>query len=81
MIAVALMVGGIALLGVVTATVATWLIQKVSEQDEASQASTRAQVRELTEEVRALRASLRPTDPAVAGDGATRPTWTTGGTG
>src|SRR5664279_5598603 len=32
LIAVALMVGGIALLGVVTATAATWLIQKVSEQ-------------------------------------------------
>ena len=64
-IAVALMVGGIALLGVVTATVATWLIQKVSEQDEASQAATRAQVRELTEEVRALRASLLPADPVV----------------
>jgi len=34
----------------------------VSEQDEASQAATRAQVRELTKEVRALRASLRPED-------------------
>ena len=65
MIAVALMVGGIALLGVVTATVATWLIQKVSEQDEASQAATRAQVRELTDEVRALRASLLPEDPRL----------------
>ncbi len=65
LIAVGLMVGGIALLGVVTATVATWLIQKVSEQDEASQAATRAQVRELTDEVRALRASLLPGEPRV----------------
>lgn len=65
MIAVALMVGGIALLGVVTATVATWLIQKVSDQDEAGQSATRAQVRELTEEVRALRASLLPEDPRL----------------
>ena len=81
MIAVALMVGGIALLGVVTATVATWLIQKVSEQDEASQAATRAQVQELTDEVRALRASLVPDDPAVAGDGAARHAWKSAGTG
>jgi len=81
LIAVALMVGGIALLGVVTATVATWLIQKVSEQDEAGQAATRAQVRELTAEVRALRASLLAAEPVVAADGAAHSTWTSGGTG
>jgi voltage-gated potassium channel len=65
LIAVALMVGGIALLGVVTATVATWLIQKVAEQDETSQAATRAQVRQLTDEVRALRATLEPGRPQL----------------
>ena len=36
--------GVIALLGVVAATPASWLVERVGEQDEASQAATRAQV-------------------------------------
>ena len=35
-IAVALMIGGIALLGTITATIAAWLVQQVSEKDEAT---------------------------------------------
>lgn len=58
LIALGLMMAGIALLGVVTATLASWLLQRVAEQDEASQAVTRAEVRALTEEVSALRAEL-----------------------
>lgn len=54
MIAGALMIGGIALLGIVTATLASWLVERVAEQDEASQAATRKQVADLSEEVRAL---------------------------
>jgi voltage-gated potassium channel len=54
MIAGALMIGGIALLGIVTATLASWLVDRVAEQDEASQAATRKQVADLSEEVRAL---------------------------
>lgn len=57
-IAVGLMVAGIALLGVVTATLASWLVQKVGEQDETNQTATRKQVSELTAEVAALRADL-----------------------
>ncbi|EME62530.1 ion transport protein, partial [Rhodococcus ruber BKS 20-38] len=34
LIAVALMIAGIALLGVVTATLASWLVERVGEQDE-----------------------------------------------
>lgn len=58
-VAVALMIGGIALLGVVTATFASWLVQRVTEADEAQQVATRAEVRELADEVRGLRAELQ----------------------
>ena len=51
LIAVALMIGGIALLGTITATIASWLVEHVSERDEASQAATQAQVAELTNRI------------------------------
>lgn len=54
-----LMLSGIALLGVVTASFATWLIEKISEVEEASQAATRRDVRALSAEVAALREELR----------------------
>lgn len=58
LIALGLMIAGIALLGVVTATLASWLVQKVGEQDLENQSATRAQVAALTEEVAALRRDL-----------------------
>ena len=57
-VAAGLMLAGIALLGVVTATLASWLVQRVAEEDERGQAATRREVLELTAEVRALRAEL-----------------------
>lgn len=56
LIAVALMVGGIALLGTVTATLASWIVQRVAEEDEANQAATRRQVEALTAQLAELRA-------------------------
>ncbi len=53
-----LMVAGIALLGVVTATFASWLIERVAQVEEASQAATRRDVETLAREVAALRAQL-----------------------
>ena len=53
-----LMLAGIALLGTVTATLASWLVQRVAEVEEASQAATRADLVALTQEVAALRAEL-----------------------
>ncbi len=50
-IAVAMMVCGIALLGTVTATIASYLVESVAAIDEANQAATRAQIDELTEKV------------------------------
>jgi hypothetical protein len=52
------MLGGIALLGTITASVAAWLVQKVAEEDGAGQAATRHQVNELTAQVRALQQLL-----------------------
>jgi len=58
MVAAGLMVSGIALLGVVTATFASWLIERVSEVDEAAQAATRADIAALSAQVAELRAAM-----------------------
>ncbi len=58
LIAAGLMVAGIALLGVVTASLASWLISKVREVQEDSQAATRRDVAELAVEVAALRREI-----------------------
>lgn len=51
-----LMAAGIAPLGVVTATLTSWLIRPVAEADESAQAVTREHLDDLTREVQALRA-------------------------
>jgi voltage-gated potassium channel len=53
-VAVVLMVGGITLVGVVTATLASWIVQRVAEEDTVNQAATGAQIEELREEIRRL---------------------------
>jgi len=53
-----LMLAGIALLGIVTASFASWLLDRVREVEEHTQAATRADVAALTVEVRALRQAL-----------------------
>jgi voltage-gated potassium channel len=58
-IAVLLMIGGISLVGVVTASLATWIIQRVSESETASQAATESHIDELRNEIRELRQELR----------------------
>jgi voltage-gated potassium channel len=59
-IAVLLMIGGISLVGVVTASLASWIIQCVAQEESQSQAATvghiedlRSEIRELTQELRA----------------------------
>ena len=54
LIAVLLMVGGISLIGVITATVATWIIQRVGEEDAAKQAATAAQISALRSDIAEL---------------------------
>ncbi len=58
-IAVALMIGGISLVGVVTASIASWIVQRVSEAETGNQAATAAQIEELRDEVRGLAQQLR----------------------
>ncbi|BBZ32093.1 potassium channel family protein [Mycolicibacterium confluentis] len=57
-----LMIGGIGLLGTITATIASWIVQRVAEEDTASQAATVAHIAELRDEIRALRAQLQVHD-------------------
>jgi voltage-gated potassium channel len=58
-IAVFLMIGGISLVGVVTASLASWIIQRVSETETAVQAATAAHIDELRREIRELTQELR----------------------
>lgn len=53
-IAVLLMIGGISLVGVVTATLASWIVQRVAEEDDAHQAATAAQIDDLRAEIKRL---------------------------
>jgi voltage-gated potassium channel len=53
-VAALLMVGGISLLGVVTATLASWIVQRVAEEDTANQLATAEQIEALRAEVRRL---------------------------
>jgi voltage-gated potassium channel len=57
-VGVALMIGGITLLGLVTATLASWIVERVALEDTATQAATKAQIEELREEVQRLAKSL-----------------------
>lgn len=57
-VAAGLMLCGIALIGVVTASFASWLIERVSDLEEESEAATRRDLRALAAEVAALRADL-----------------------
>lgn len=58
-VATGLMLGGVALLGTVTATLASWLVQRVTDEVEVEQAATRRDVEALTAEVAALREALQ----------------------
>ena len=57
-VACLLMIAGIALVGVVTAAFASWLIDRVRQMEEESQAATRRDVEALAAEVSALRAEI-----------------------
>jgi voltage-gated potassium channel len=58
-IAVLLMIGGISLVGVVTASLASWIVQRVSETDSKHQAATAAHIDELRDEIRKLGVEMR----------------------
>jgi voltage-gated potassium channel len=58
-IAVLLMLGGISLVGVVAASLASWIVQRVSETESAGQAVTAAHIDQLRSEIRSLAEELR----------------------
>jgi voltage-gated potassium channel len=62
-VAVGLMIAGVALLGVVAATFASWLISQVAAIDEKDAAATRAEVAELSQVIEQLRADLQQRNP------------------
>ena len=53
------MIAGITLLGSITATLASWIVQRVSEEDIESQAATAAQIVALHDEIRRLEETVR----------------------
>ncbi|WP_426515013.1 potassium channel family protein [Diaminobutyricibacter sp. McL0618] len=53
-IAVGLMVGGIAMLGVVTATLASWIVERVTVTEDHARAATRGQIRVLSAQIAQL---------------------------
>jgi voltage-gated potassium channel len=58
-IAVLLMMGGISLAGVVTAALASWIIERVAEEETVIQAATVTHIEELRSEIRALGKELQ----------------------
>jgi voltage-gated potassium channel len=58
LIAVGLMIGGIALLGVVTATLASWIVERVEEHDEDRDAAQVRHIRSLEAKVDRLQQTL-----------------------
>nr|WP_163802065.1 potassium channel family protein [Mycolicibacterium sediminis] len=77
LIAVALMVAGVSLLAVVTATLASWIVERVAEEDTASQAVTAAHIAELRDEIRRLTDAVSrsaPTAPSYGEPDDRRPT-------
>ncbi len=71
-VAVALMVGGVSLLGVVTATLASWIVQRVAEEDTAGAAATAAQIDELRDEIRKLTETVTGRAGHAYGEGVDR---------
>jgi len=71
-IAVVTMIGGVALIGVVTATLASWIVERVSadntalvEKEEATITLTRRELAALTEQIQALRDEVGRTRPPL----------------
>lgn len=67
LVAVLLMIGGISLIGMITATVATWIVQRVAEEDTTKQAATAAQIDELHSQIMQLTTLLADNKPPPAG--------------
>jgi voltage-gated potassium channel len=58
MVAIALMIGGIGLIGFVTGSLASWIVDRISAAEAPVEAATRRDVARLTDEIRELRAEI-----------------------
>ncbi|HLP23487.1 MAG TPA: potassium channel family protein [Microbacteriaceae bacterium] len=58
LLAVAVMIGGIALVGAVTATMASWIVERVQQREAAEEQLSRKHIDLILDEVRALRAEV-----------------------
>ncbi|WP_137843875.1 potassium channel family protein [Microbacterium sp. 2FI] len=58
LIAVGLMIGGIALLGVVTATLASWIVEKVADRDAEQDAATVGHIKALERQIADMQSML-----------------------
>ena len=68
-VGVGLMLTGIALLGVITAALASWFVEKVAEVQAAADERTEVEVLDLTAEVRALRQEIAALSQDTEGHG------------
>jgi voltage-gated potassium channel len=69
LVAVGLMMGGIGLIGFVTGSLATWIVDRISVKDDDTQDATKSDIAQVLAEVRALReevADLRAQIPSAA---------------
>lgn len=57
-VAALLMLGGISLIGAITATFASWIVERVAAEDSSHQAATAGHIEDLRGEIRALREEL-----------------------
>jgi voltage-gated potassium channel len=57
-IAALLMIGGISLVGSITATLASWIVQRVADEQSAEEAVTAGHINQLVDEIRDLRAEV-----------------------
>lgn len=68
--AVALMIGGVAVLGLVTATLASWLVERVSDAEQEQTEDLRSEIRELHEQLNVLINHIRTREDNVFEPGA-----------
>ncbi len=57
-IAVLLMIGGISLVGSITATLASWIVQRVADEEDAGRTVTTAHIGRLLDEITELRGEV-----------------------
>lgn len=67
-VGVGLMLGGVALAGVITATLASWVVERGTRNNDAEEPATRAQVRELMARIDRLTAARDSERPSGEGD-------------